>query len=300
MVLSFSRMIVVCFTFDQKLPTLIACHQQASAFFGGIVATILYDNMSQVRIAYRNQLNPLMADFAAHHGFAVKTHRPYRPRTKGKVERHIHFVQDNFLKGRSFFDLADLNAQGFVWMNQANSRIHATTGERPIDLMPREKLTPLDPLRPYVLALRHPRRVDAEGYVRLAASRYSVPPQHIGERVVLIEQDQRITIRQGDMILAQHPQATKRGSCLVQKEHIDALWRLSLANVHGAKTAHSPVTLFEQLLPEPVAQRPLCVYEQVLHGCPGEPALATGEPASEQGAAPCRQEERSGGPEERS
>lgn len=72
MVLGFSRMVFVTFTWDQKLPTLIRCHQEAFAFFGGIPASILYDNMAQVRVPRTRELHPLMADFAAHHGFAVK------------------------------------------------------------------------------------------------------------------------------------------------------------------------------------------------------------------------------------
>jgi transposase len=270
MVLGFSRMLFVTFTFDQKLPTLIGCHQEAFAFFGGIPASILYDNMAQVRLPGSRELNPLMADFAAHHGFAVKTHRPYRPRTKGKIERSIHFVQDNFLKGRCFADKADMTLQGFSWMNQVNARVHGTTGQRPVDLMARENLTPLSTLRPYVLALRQERRVDAESYVRLHSSRYSVPPEYIGQRVVVIQQEQRITIRQGEMILAEHPQAPKRGSCMVHKEHIAALWRLSQARTPAAATA-----CFEQICPQQVALRPLWVYEEAHEPCiEGEP---TGE-----------------------
>ena len=105
MVLSFSRMIFVRFTRSMKLPVLIDCHQRAFAFFGGRPATMLYDNMKQVKLNY-TQWNPLFLDFAGHYGFAPKTHRPYRPRTKGKVERAVHYLDGSFLRGRAFADLA--------------------------------------------------------------------------------------------------------------------------------------------------------------------------------------------------
>src|SRR5699024_9374727 len=102
MVLGFSRMLYVEFTHSMDLPTLILCHQHAFAYFGGIVGNILYDNMAQVRLPGTGEFHPLFADFAAHYGFAVKTHQVRRPRTKGKVERMVDYLKDNFLNGRSF------------------------------------------------------------------------------------------------------------------------------------------------------------------------------------------------------
>ena len=92
------------------------------------------DNMAEVRLP-SGGLNPLMLDFLLHHGIKLNTHRPYRPRTKGKVERSVGYLKDNFLKGRTFADLADLQTQGFDWQEQtANRRIHATTKQQPIEL----------------------------------------------------------------------------------------------------------------------------------------------------------------------
>ena len=62
---------------------------------------MLYDNIKQVKLNY-TQWNPLFLDFAGHYGFAPKTHRPYRPRTKGKVERAVHYLDGSFLRGRAF------------------------------------------------------------------------------------------------------------------------------------------------------------------------------------------------------
>jgi transposase len=134
MVLSYSRMLYVEFTLQMRLEQLISCHQNAFDYFGGWTHSILYDNMAQVRLP-SGGLNPLMLDFVLHHGIKINTHRPYRPRTKGKVERSVGYLKDNFLKGRTFADLADLQTQGFDWQEQtANRRIHATTKQQPIEL----------------------------------------------------------------------------------------------------------------------------------------------------------------------
>lgn len=260
-VLGFSRMLFVTFTLSMALPELIRCHQEAFAYLGGVPASILYDNMAQVRKPGSGQLHPLMADFAAHCGFAVKTHQPYRPRTKGKVERSVDFVKDNFLKGRSFVDRADMIAQGRHWLEKVNQRVHATTGQKPADLFTKENLMPLSALRPYVLAARHERRVDTEGYVHLAASRYSVPPDYIGGKVVVEQTEAQIVIRRGDVIVAEHPLAPKPGSCVVKKEHVDALWRLTVEKQPLA--AGKSDTHFETIATiDVVATRPLTTYEE--------------------------------------
>jgi transposase len=65
MILSFSRMLYLEFTRSMDTPTLIQGHQNAFAFFGGIPSSVLYDNMTQVRLL-GGGWNPLFADFALH------------------------------------------------------------------------------------------------------------------------------------------------------------------------------------------------------------------------------------------
>jgi transposase len=55
--------------------SLIRCHQNAFAFFGGWPRRILYDNMRQVVIG-PDRINPRFLDFVRHHGFEAKRCRP--------------------------------------------------------------------------------------------------------------------------------------------------------------------------------------------------------------------------------
>src|ERR687886_2253889 len=72
--------------------------------------------------------NRTLLDFARHHGFLPKACRPYRAKTKGKVERPFRYVREDFFLARSFRDLDDLNAQLRHWLDTvANARLHATT-----------------------------------------------------------------------------------------------------------------------------------------------------------------------------
>ena len=228
MVLSYSRMLYVEFTHSMSLPELIRCHQRAFSFFGGWPRSILYDNMKQVRLS-PSEWNPLFLDFLNHHAVTPRTHRVRRPRTKGKVERMVHYLKDNFLNGRAFADMNDLRAQGQHWLDHtANSRVHATTGRRPCDLLAEEGLSRLGSIPAYRIAAVSERRVDAEGFVRLGRSRYSVPPEYVGSRVVVERGEQRVVVRSGDLIIAEHAPAPRPGACMAHKEHVEALWRLSL------------------------------------------------------------------------
>jgi len=255
MVLSFSRMIFVRFTRSMKLPVLIDCHQHAFAFFGGWPATMLYDNMKQVKLSY-TQWNPLFLDFAGHYGFAPKTHRPYRPQTKGKVERAIQYLDGNFLQGRAFAGLDDLNAQGLHWCEHtANVRVHGTTQRRPVDLWPAEQLTALSAAQPYRLAEPITRTVDREAMVAYGKSRYSVPPEHSGKTVAVQASAGLIIIRCGDLIIAEHEEAAKPRSSMVSPEHAAALWKMSL------QRETSPPPSWQMRFTQEVASRPLESYE---------------------------------------
>jgi transposase len=254
MVLSFSRMLFVTFRHSMALPELIACHQEAFEFFQGIPATILYDNMAQVRQPRNKELHPLMADFSAHYGFAVRTHRPYRPRTKGKIERAVRHLEEDFLKGRAFADLNDLSGQTRSWLSEANNRVHATTGEKPAETYLREKLTPLEGFLPYVLAVRHERRVDSEGFVRVQGARYSLPPEMVGRRVVVAVGEQSVTIRQGEVIVAEH-RPVRSGESSTSQEHVLAFWNLAQG------MASPPKSDPDSQCPPQVEACPLSLYE---------------------------------------
>lgn len=77
--------------------------------------------------------------------------RPYRAKTKGKVERPIRYVRENFVYGREFLNDADLDEQRGRWLEMANGRIHGTTREVPRERFETEERHRLLPLaeRPY-------------------------------------------------------------------------------------------------------------------------------------------------------
>lgn len=263
MVLGFSRALYIEFTRSMRLETLIRCHQNAFAYFGGWTARILYDNMRQV-IVRPGLVNPRFRDFADYHGFEPKAHRPYRPRTKGKVERMVSYVKDSFLRGRVFRSLDDLNAQGRAWLDAtANVRLHATTGARPVDLLAQERphLTPINAIAPYQIVHSVHRTVDAEALVRFDHVRYSVPALHAGRRVDVEAAGHAIRIRCGDLILAEHPRSLICDARVEDPTHVKERYALSILPA-SPPPSRGPVLAFEHALE--VEARPPSFYQEVL------------------------------------
>jgi transposase len=258
LVLSYSRMLFVRFTTSMNLETLIDCHQHAFTYLGGWPRQILYDNMKQVRIG-PGRWNAAFLDFADHHGFTPKTHRPYRPRTKGKVERTVDYIKDSFVLGRQFADLGELNAHAISWLEQtANVRTHATTGQRPADLWSREGLTAVASVPAYRFVDSVNRTVNFEAMVLYEGSRYSVPPRFAGQQVRVSALGGQVVVRLGDAIIAEHVEATSPGQCIAAREHISELWKFTNEQMRRPPRGNDPL-----IASAPVQQVNLRRYEEV-------------------------------------
>ena len=173
MILGYSRMRYIEFVTDMSTNTMIRCHQNAFRYFGGYPEEILYDNMKQVVIKRLlkqedSTLNRQFEDFAGFYGFKPVLCRPYRGQTKGKVERTVQFVRDNFMVGIKYDSLADLNGQALAWCNKVNGNVHATTNEIPFERLKKERLNPLT--REYIIDKINLRRVQKDCLISYAGN----------------------------------------------------------------------------------------------------------------------------------
>jgi transposase len=152
-VLGYSRLLWLRFYPRQTMLTLIRGLEEAFAYFGGVAREALFDQLKAVIIDDQRATggpvlkNPEFLRFAAHWSFRIRACRPYRAQTKGKVERPIYYVRDNFLYGREFLGDEDLDAQRLWWLDEvANVRVHGTTKEVPRLRFERDERAVLQPL----------------------------------------------------------------------------------------------------------------------------------------------------------
>lgn len=158
--LGYSRASYVEYVTDMKVETLIRCHQHAFDTFGGVPKRIWYDNMKTVvleRDTYgegQHRYHAGFLEYAKHSGFVIKLCRPYRAKTKGKVERFNGYLRRSFyvpLTSRLAqsglkLDVVTANVEVAHWLAEvANERIHGTTEAKP-SLRLKEELPHLQPI----------------------------------------------------------------------------------------------------------------------------------------------------------
>jgi transposase len=200
------------------------------AHFGGAPKTLLVDNakvfVTEAR-PDRFAWNPRFLEFCGHYAVEPVACHPYRPQTKGKVERPFFYLEQHFIKGHTWpdFDALQQDLAAFV-ADELDVRIHATTREQPAVRFAQEQglLTPL-PATPFVSTHEPTRTVSRDCLVAFGGSRYSVPWPYAGQRVwVRASQGVRLAVRdERGEVIATHALAAPKGMTVIDPAHYAGL-----------------------------------------------------------------------------
>ncbi len=222
MILGYSRMRYIEFVTDMSTSTLIKCHINAFRYFGGYTSEILYDNMKQVVIKRLlkqkdSTLNKQFEDFSGFYGFKPVLCRPYRGQTKGKIERTVRYVRENFMIGIKYTSLDNLNAQSIAWCRKINNKIHSTTQEIPFNRLKHENLNPLT--REYIIDKINIRKVEKDCLISYGSNKYSVPAEYAHKYVTVVVLDNTLLAYYQGKQVALHKLSYNKNSINVNKEH---------------------------------------------------------------------------------
>src|SRR5271170_8131512 len=184
---------------------------EALRYFGGAAARTMIDNTHVVvlRGSGRDMVPvPEMAAFGERFGFQFVARAIGSANRSGRVERPVHFIEHNFLAGRTFRSWEDLNQQARQWCDKVNStyKKHIRAVPRELFAVERMHLKPLPAWIPEVYRL-HQRTVDVEGYVSVNSIRYSAPVAWIGHRVEVRETRDKIEIEMDARHIVTHARA---------------------------------------------------------------------------------------------
>lgn len=174
-----------------------------------LVSIIDNTNLARLRGAGSTAIIvPEMAEFARRYGFKFLCHAINHPNRKAGNERSFRTVETNFLPGRTFESLEDLNAQARQWATQRmDQRPGGKTGLIPAKLFEHECLY-LNKLPKHLPApyQTHLRGTDVYGYVTFCANYYWVPGTK-RETVKLLQYADRVKIflEHGHECLAEYP-----------------------------------------------------------------------------------------------
>ena len=206
--LAFSRLLFFqCYPTFQRFDCKVFL-TDALRYMGGVPQRMMIDNTHVVILRGTGpQMVPVpeMEAFGERFGFRFAAHHVGDPNRKGRVERPFHFIENNFLAGRSFKDWDDLNTQAAAWCDRVNAtyKKHIRAVPRELWVLERTALQPLPAWIPEPYRLLE-RTVDVEGYVSVNTNRYPVPVDWIGRRVEVRETKRSIEIQRDARSMITH------------------------------------------------------------------------------------------------
>jgi len=210
MVLCHSRMMYIEFTASQQMGTFLRCMERGLAFFGGSAEVDIFDNMKTVVASGsgpRAVFNDRFLNYSSARHFAARACNARSGNEKGRVERPIGFVRERFRPGRRFASLLDMNQQAVEWRDTyANNRVHEVTGKVPALVFENVEKPVLKPLvqTPFDTDEVLTTTITKMFRVRFDRNTYSVPPNLVGQTVLVRANDDAVAIFLGPKEVARH------------------------------------------------------------------------------------------------
>jgi hypothetical protein len=226
---AYSRMFYVEFTHSQKQEALHRGLINAFAFFNGTPEEIVVDNMLTAvteRCGSVIRFNDAFLDFLRVGKIVPQACNIRSPHEKGKIEKCIDYLRQNFWPLRSFTDLADVQRQVDQWRDGiCNVRIHQTTGERPVDRFSRVNLRTLPPVWPDCRECAS-HLVHTDFAVRFDDNSYTVPPWTIGKHLTLKADQYTVTLFHQQKQVACHHRSWERKQRIELPAHQEQVKKL--------------------------------------------------------------------------
>ncbi len=228
-VLSWSRRIYLRFFLNAQMSNFLRGHEGAFRAFGGLPRVLLYDNLKSAVLERKGdaiRFHPTLLEFAAHYHYEPRPVAVYRGNEKGRVERGIRYIRDNFWPARQWQDLDDLNAQAKAWCettamdrpcpeDRAMSVREAFIQEQP-------KLLAL-PQTGYPTDEQVEVKVGKTPYVRFERNDYSVPHTHTRKTLLVVASPTEVRIIDAGECIARHRRSYDTGQQIENPDHIQAL-----------------------------------------------------------------------------
>jgi len=161
---------------------IIGIHENAFEYFGGFPQEAVYDQDHLILISENHGELIYTKEFAAYlqtRRFSVYMCRKADPESKGRVEKVVDFVKDNFASHRVFYGIDRWNEDCLKWLKRrGNGKIHSTTRKIPAEVFLEEKKY-LQPVTEKLISksctLSITYQVRKDNTVPIQGNRYTVP-----------------------------------------------------------------------------------------------------------------------------
>lgn len=249
MVLSWSRRIFLQFYLNQQMENFLRGHVGAFEAWQGLPKILLYDNLKSAVLARQGQairFHPTLLDLASHYRFEPRAAAPARGNEKGRVERAIRYIRDNFFAGRHYQSVEDLNRLANDWCQGGSSDRpcpeDTTLTVREAFLHEQPSLLAL-PDTPFNTREQKQVKAPKTPYVRFDLNDYSIPHTHVQKQLTVSACLKRVRIIDGETLIAEHPRSFSKGEQIENEQHINALWLAKTnARIHRGQDRLSQVS----------------------------------------------------------
>lgn len=229
LVLAWSRWIFLRFGYDIGMAGFVRGHVEAFEFFGGVPRVLLYDNLKSAvleRMGDAVHFNPALLELSGHYRYEPRPVAVARGNEKGRVERAIRYIRDNFFAGRQFTDLDDLNAQADAWCRGAAADRRCpedtTLTVKAAFELEKPQLAAL-PANPFPVEERKEVVVGKTPYIRFDLNDYSVPHDLTRRTVTVLATTSQVRVLDGMTVVATHARTYDKGKQVENPEHLQRL-----------------------------------------------------------------------------
>ena len=161
---------------------IIRIHENAFEFYGGMPEEIVYDQDHLILTSENHGdliYTQTFSGYLQRRKFRVYMCRKADPESKGKIEKVVDFVKNNYARHRTFYNIDQWNEGCLSWLQRrGNGKIHGTTRKIPAEVFIEEKkyLRPVfDKIKLNTPALSLAYQVRKDNTVPIKGNRYTVP-----------------------------------------------------------------------------------------------------------------------------
>jgi transposase len=211
--LSHSRHKYVEFTWSQNQKSFVSSHVRMFTYFEGVVARVTLDNLKSGVITpdlYDPRMNRAYREMSEFYGCFLDPCRVAHPKDKGKTERDVQTVRQEFRKLlvlHPTMDIHEANRLVQRWcIEEYGQREHGTTGLRPYPTFLEKERPVLRPLPqdPFEIPTWKEAKVHPDHYIQFARKTYSVPDPYVGKTVWVRGTEKIIFVYYHERLIKQH------------------------------------------------------------------------------------------------
>jgi len=192
LILSYSRMKYYTVSFDKSSESILRAILGGMEYFQGYCSDILIDNAKSMILNHNRKLRGVeySDDFLL---FTVKYNirpvacLPYRPRTKGKVERPFYYLEEHLLKDLDVKSIEELEMKLKEFTERVNSNFHRTLNRSPREAFidERPSLMPFKNVNLSGIFIKEMRKVSNDGFISYKTNYYAIPMKYCNKKVFI-------------------------------------------------------------------------------------------------------------------